>query len=132
MNKGSRNATDAGLYHFTTQISQAKEANSVVDIGFHYVAVDTATDLPLDTDGDGVSDYFEDRDGNGTVGSGETDWRGSGDLGLRFGSLDPGPTSDSAMTSPRQLWNHRDTKDESDASARDEGAGSGGCGSGRS
>jgi len=75
INVGSCNATNAGLYHFTTQISQAKETDSVVDIGFHYVAVDTATGLPLDFDEDGVSDHFEDRDGNGTVGSGETDWQ---------------------------------------------------------
>ena len=90
INVGSCNATNAGLYHFTTQISQAKETDSVVDIGFHYVAVDTATGLPLDFDGDGLSDYFEDRDGNGTVGSGETDWRGSGDLGLRVRITRPG------------------------------------------
>ena len=76
VDKGSRNATNAGLYHFTTQISQVKETNSVVDIGFHYVAVDTATGLPLDTDGDGLSDYFEDRNGNGVYdrGASETDW----------------------------------------------------------
>jgi hypothetical protein len=35
---GSRNATNAGLYHHTT-VSGRKETNSVVDIGFHYPAV---------------------------------------------------------------------------------------------
>jgi len=35
---GSRNATNAGLYHFTTRIDLAKETNSTVEIGYHYVA----------------------------------------------------------------------------------------------
>jgi len=91
VDKGSRNATNAGLYHFTTQISQANETNSVVDIGFHYVAVDTATGLPLDTDGDDLSDHSEDRDGDGqgVTDSGETDWQSAADLGLRVWLLRP-------------------------------------------
>ena len=43
---GSRLASSAGLYHYTTQTSQSKEADSQVDIGFHYVA---ASGLPQDT-----------------------------------------------------------------------------------
>jgi len=76
---GSRtNAALAGLYHHTVKTSQAKEANSIVDIGFHYIAVD-GSGVPVDTDGDGLPDYFEDRNGNGTYdsGSGETDWQSS-------------------------------------------------------
>jgi len=76
---GSRtNAALAGLYHHTVKTSQAKETNSTVDIGFHYVAVD-GNGVPVDTDGDGLPDYFEDRNGNGTYdsGSGETDWQSS-------------------------------------------------------
>jgi len=80
---GSRWATNATLYHFTTTTNQVKEASSKVDIGFHYVAVDPGTGLPVDTDGDGWPDYLEDRDGNGTVESGETDWNNPNDLGLR-------------------------------------------------
>ena len=38
VDKGSRSAGDAGLYHDTTQASQTQETNSTVDIGFHYVA----------------------------------------------------------------------------------------------
>jgi len=38
INQGSRLASDAGLYHYTTQVSQVKEASSTVDIGFHYLA----------------------------------------------------------------------------------------------
>ena len=77
--------------HLTTQISQAKETNPVVDIGFHYGAVDTATGLPLDTDGDGVVDHSEDRDGDGqgVTDSGESDWQSAADLGLRVWLLRP-------------------------------------------
>jgi hypothetical protein len=79
---GSRNATNAGLYHFTMLTSNVKETNTVVDIGFHYVATDT-NGRPLDYDGDGVPDYREDTNGNGSVDSGETDWKDATDQGLR-------------------------------------------------
>ncbi len=73
IDRGSRLAGAAGLYHHTTTTNQVKDASTAVDIGFHYVATD-ANGLPLDYDGDGWADYFEDRNGNGTVDSGETDW----------------------------------------------------------
>jgi len=53
----------------------------VVDIGPHYVALNGSGE-PVDTDGDGLPDYLEDADGNGTVGSEETDWADPADLGL--------------------------------------------------
>jgi hypothetical protein len=53
-----------------------------VDIGPHYVALNTSGN-PQDTDSDGLPDYFEDWNGNGSVDSGETDWQDSGDFGLR-------------------------------------------------
>jgi hypothetical protein len=74
LNAGSRDADDAGLFHFTITVDQAKETNSVVDIGHHYVAVDPETLLPLDFDEDGLPDYIEDANGNGSVDQGETDW----------------------------------------------------------
>ena len=83
LNAGSvSNAALVGLYHYTTTTNQVKETNSVVDIGFHYVAVN-ANGTPLDYDGDGVPDYLEDANGNGDVDSGETDWRDPNDLGLK-------------------------------------------------
>jgi hypothetical protein len=81
-NSGSITANLIGLYHFTTQVDQRKELNSVVDRGFHYVAVN-ANGNPLDSDGDGIADWLEDINGNGTVESGETDWQSATDLGLR-------------------------------------------------
>ena len=80
--KGSRTADLAGLYQFTTQTNQIKETNSVVDISYHYVALD-AYGNPLDTNGDGLPDYLQDANGNGSVDSGETDWQNAGDMGLK-------------------------------------------------
>jgi hypothetical protein len=83
--KGSRNADVAGLYHYTTGTAtsggnQIKEQTSLVDLGFHYLALN-ANNLPIDSDGDGISDYLEDRNGNGTADSGETDWQSSSTFG---------------------------------------------------
>jgi len=82
------NAALAGLYHYTTQTSQTKEANTALDIGFHYVALD-GNGNPNDYDTDGLPDYFEDRNGNGSVDSGETDWRSATDLGLKVWITEP-------------------------------------------
>jgi alpha-L-rhamnosidase len=73
INVGSTTADLVGLYHYTTTTNQVKETNSIVDIGFHYVAVDT-NGAPFDTDGGGGPDYLEDANGNGTVDAGESDW----------------------------------------------------------
>jgi hypothetical protein len=73
IDKGSTTADQVGLYHFTTQTNQLKETNSIVDIGYHYVATD-AYGNPVDTDGDGLPDYVEDVNGNGMVDPGETSW----------------------------------------------------------
>jgi hypothetical protein len=64
-----------GLYHYTTQTNQMIEGDSVVDIGFHYVALD-AYGNPLDTNGDGIPDYLEDANGNGIFDAGDLgDWQ---------------------------------------------------------
>jgi len=68
-----------------------------VDIGLHYVSLDPNT-LGLgcapqcaDTDGDGLPDYLEDRDGDGQglTDSAESDWQSAADLGLRVWLLRP-------------------------------------------
>ena len=74
INMGSRYATNVGLYHFTTTTNQVKEGGTIVDIGFHYVAVDPSTGQPYDTDGDGVPDYLEDANGNGVATDDPTSW----------------------------------------------------------
>jgi hypothetical protein len=79
---GSRSASAAGLYHHTTTTNQVKEAGTLLDIGFHYIATDAAG-IPLDSDADGVPDYWEDRNGDGLVNNGETDSASASDPGLR-------------------------------------------------
>jgi hypothetical protein len=76
VDKGSRTADLAGLYHYTARQSQVKETNSIVDIGLHYVALD-ANGQPIDRDGDYIPDYIEDSNGNGEADPGETDYRQS-------------------------------------------------------
>jgi hypothetical protein len=94
INLGSRSASAAGLFHYTTQVSQSKEANSTVDIGFHYVALD-ANGNPIDSDNDGTPDYHEDANGDGIWNSGETDWQQA--LDTRFRVLITEPKSNSNL-----------------------------------
>lgn len=72
---GSTLAPALGLYHYTTQQDNSKEASTQADIGFHYPALDQTGAL-YDTDGDGLSDIEEDLNGNGLYETGETPWNG--------------------------------------------------------
>jgi len=104
INTGSVTADIVGLYHFTTQTNQVKETNSVVDIGYHYMALNTSG-TAMDTDGDGLPDYLEDPNGNGVFDAGDPfDWKnadadGSGggtavfSNGMSLLILEPKPTS---------------------------------------
>ena len=81
---GDVTADQVGLYHFTTQTyCCSPEANTTVDIGYHYVAIDSNGNA-IDSDSDGTPDYLEDANGNGLVDTGETDWNPfSNDPGLK-------------------------------------------------
>jgi hypothetical protein len=68
INAGSRSAANAGLYHFTVTTNEIKDSTNV-DIGYHFVALD-GDGKPDDTDNDGIADYLEDRNGNGSYESG--------------------------------------------------------------
>jgi hypothetical protein len=85
---GSRSAATAGLYHETVRVDQIKETNSIVSIGFHYVATD-ANGAPFDTNGDGIPDYLQDANDNGLIDSGEIDWTTAGDPGLNVLITEP-------------------------------------------
>jgi hypothetical protein len=66
INAGSlTNAGLAGFYHYSTTTNQAKEASSPLDIGYHYVSLGENGE-PIDSDGDGLADYNEDSNGNGS------------------------------------------------------------------
>ncbi len=67
------NAALVGMYHFTTQTNQLKEANSRVDISYHLAAAN-AQGAPVDTDSDLLPDALEDANGNGITDPGETDF----------------------------------------------------------
>jgi hypothetical protein len=78
VNRGSQTADLSGLYHYTVKTDllnglQIKETNSVVDLGYHYVAT-TASGTPIDTDTDGIPDYLEDANGNGLKDPSEGRW----------------------------------------------------------
>ena len=67
------NAGLVGLYHYTTTTNQVREGSTPVDIGAHFVALNAAGN-PVDSDNDGLPDYFENTSGTGVVGAGETDY----------------------------------------------------------
>jgi len=89
INTGMVTANVLGLFHYTTQTNQTKETNSVVDIGYHYVATD-ANGKPIDSNSDGIPDYLSDANGNGIIDSGETAWNVANDQGLGIWISRPG------------------------------------------
>ena len=72
---GDVSPASAGLKHHTVNgTTRAKDVNSLVAIGMHYVAMDPSS-VVFDGDQDGMPDYLEDANGNGTTDSGETNWQ---------------------------------------------------------
>ena len=78
LEKGSMNANMLGLYYFTTQTNQTIEGDSLVDIGYHYVATDQYGN-PLATFGDGIPNYLDDPNGNGLPNWWEMEYFGNTD-----------------------------------------------------
>jgi len=74
---GNRTGAAASLFHFTTRAaSGTTEANTQVDVGYHYVGVSSAG-TALDTDGDQAPNYLEDTDGDGVQDTNETSLTGA-------------------------------------------------------
>ncbi|MBL9170499.1 MAG: hypothetical protein JNN07_22380 [Verrucomicrobiales bacterium] len=94
-NKGSvSDAATVGFYHYTARTDQLRETNSIVDIGFRYIATSgSSSTTPKDSDGDGIPDYLEDTDGDGVVDSGELNWGSATDYGLWIYLTAPKTTS---------------------------------------
>jgi hypothetical protein len=70
-------ANQVGLYHYTVLTNivsglEIKETNSLVDVGYHYVALST-NGLPVNTSGNGP-DYLLDSNGDGLDEPGEIPW----------------------------------------------------------
>jgi hypothetical protein len=123
VNAGSRRATNAGLYWYTTQQDQTQESGSMVDIGFHYPVINSDMTY-IDTDEDDLPDFYEDRNGNGTFETAsETDpnnWDTMGmatkDNQLLFsfevrkpGSGDQLPTGDLVVGPGFRIWSDTNT-----------------------
>ena len=84
---GNTRADRVGLYWWTTQPGgQVIEGTSIVDLGYHYPALD-ANGNPVSTLVDGVPDYISDANGNGLPDSWEMNY--FGDLNHSASDRDP-------------------------------------------
>ena len=102
-NNGSRSATAADLYHYTTRVDQMKDGlddATRVDIGFHYPAVTGSA--WADSDQDGLPDVVEDSDGDGVVDAGETNWTNADTDG--DGALDGEEVAGSTNPTDKTSW----------------------------
>jgi len=89
-----RTGAAGGLYHYTTKASEGKETTSAMDLGFHYVVLN-GSNLPVDTDGDGIPDYLDgDSDGDGILDyqDGDPNNTGIGVLSITIDSPTSGQT----------------------------------------
>lgn len=66
-NKASRTGSAGLMYHHTAHTNQLKIGKSVLTFGYLYIALDTITNLPVDSDGDGNADYRADVNQNGVT-----------------------------------------------------------------
>jgi hypothetical protein len=72
VNVGSRSSPAAGLHHHTVRTDSIREQTTTVDIGFHYLALSGGQ--LFDTDGDGIPDWVEDLNGDGSATGDPTSW----------------------------------------------------------
>lgn len=66
LNMGSTNANLLGLYEYTTQTNEVKDATNIVTIGYHYVAANSYG-VPNSTLWLGIPDYIADSNGDGAT-----------------------------------------------------------------
>jgi len=70
---GYRTGTTAGLFHHVIATNLVPNGTNPVGIGFHYLRT-TAAGIPLDTDGDGIPDWMEDVNGDGSTSGDTSSW----------------------------------------------------------
>ena len=96
-------ASAAGFYYYTTQPSQTPEANSAVDIGFHYMALDAAGQC-LDSDEDQLPDWWELRHFGSLAARGEEDYDSDGRWNLDEYLLGSDPNTISNLLHVESFW----------------------------
>jgi hypothetical protein len=70
---GFRTGTTAGLFHHTLRTDLAAVGTNLVSIGFHYLRT-SAGGVPLDSDGDGIPDWMDDVNGDGSTSGDTSSW----------------------------------------------------------
>ena len=70
---GYRTGVTAGLFHHVIATNLVPNGTNLVGIGFHYLRTTTAG-VPLDTDGDGIPDWMEDVNGDGSASGDPSSW----------------------------------------------------------
>jgi hypothetical protein len=70
---GYRTGATAGLFHHVIATNLVPNGTNPVGIGFHYLRT-TAAGIPLDTDGDGIPDWMEDVNGDGSTSGDTSSW----------------------------------------------------------
>jgi len=70
---GFRTGPVAGLFHHVIATNLVPVGTGAVGIGFHHLRT-TAAGVPLDTDGDGIPDWMEDVNGDGSATGDPSSW----------------------------------------------------------